>query len=229
MKWIIGRSKLLGVTVIALLSVSVVGVFAVRAEQGHVWTWNFDADRPGDPPSGFSFGRTGEGRAGRWVVQADKSAPSGLNVLAQTDTDTTDYRFPIAVANEPLLHDVQLSVRCKPVSGQVDQAAGLVFRYRDENNYYVTRANALEDNINFYRVLNGRRQQFAGWNGRVTNGVWHELRVEAHGDHFEIYWDGQKVIDAHDKTFSEAGKVGVWTKADSVTEFDDLKVEPLGS
>lgn len=135
----------------------------------------------------------------------------------------------MAVANEPILRDLRLSVRCKPVSGQVDQAAGLVYRYQDENNYYVTRTNALEDNVRLYKVVNGRRQQFAGWNGRVATGVWHELRAEAKSDHFEVYWDGQKIIDAHDKTFLEAGKVGVWTKADSVTEFDDLKVEPIGS
>lgn len=101
-----------------------------------------------------------------------------------------------------------------------------MFRYRDENNYYITRANALENNIRLYRVVNGRRQQFAGWDGKVTSVVWHTYEVEAQGDHFQVFWDGQKVIDARDETFSGAGKVGVWTKADSVTYFDDLKIEP---
>src|ERR671924_660014 len=166
-------------------------------------TWDFQKDQVGAPPTGFSFGKTGRGRPGRWVVVDDASAPSGGHVLAQVDTDTTDYRFPVAVANEPLFKDVRLEVRCKPVSGKGDQACGLVFRYRDENNYYVARANALEDNVRLYHVVNGNRRQFAGWNGNV-------------------------VIDAKDDTFKDAGKVGVWTKADSVTHFAALSAKPLG-
>ena len=101
-------------------------------------------DRVGEPPVGFSFGRTGEGRVGHWVVQTAPDAPSGTHVLAQRDTDMTDNRFPVAVANEPILRDMRLAVQCQPVSETVDQACGLVFRYQDENDYYVTRANALE-------------------------------------------------------------------------------------
>jgi hypothetical protein len=148
-------------------------------------------------------------------------------VLAQLDTDTTDYRFPMAVTEEPTGADLALSVRCKPVSGNVDRACGLVFRYADENNYYVTRANALENDVRLYHVVSGKRVQFAGWNGPVRSGVWHELRVEAKADHFQVAWDQQKVIDARDRTHTAAGRVGVWTKADSVTYFDDLKVESV--
>ena len=190
-------------------------------------TWTFDADRAGEAPATFSFGRTGSGRVGRWIVQAEPDAPSPSHILAQVDADQTDDRFPVAVANEPILRDVRLSVTCKPVSGEVDQACGLVFRYQDENNYYVTRANALEGNVNLYHVVKGARRQCAGWNGAVTTSVWHELVVEAQGDHFVVYWDGQEILDAHDNTFQESGKVGVWRKADSVTHFDDLRVEPL--
>jgi hypothetical protein len=189
--------------------------------------WSFDDEAAGGPPPGFSFGRTGSGRPGRWIVQADSTSPSGKTVLAQLDTDETDYRFPIAVANEPLLRDGSVSVRCKSVSGGVDQACGLVFRYRDPDNYYVTRANALENNVRLYHVKNGSRQQFAGWNGTVSTGHWHSLRVEAKGDHFEVYWEDKKIIDAHDSTFPDAGKIGVWTKADSATYFDDLHVKTL--
>lgn len=190
-------------------------------------TWTFEADHVGEAPSGFSFGRTGEGRMGRWVVQSDEGAPSGRNVLAQVDTDQTDYRFPIAVADHPSLRDLRLSVRCKSVAGNIDQACGIVFRYQNDQNYYVTRANTLEGNVRLYRVVNGTRRQFAGWNGPVTSGSWHGLRVDAQGDHLEVSWDGQKVIDAHDQTFQNAGKIGVWTKSDSVTYFDDLRVERL--
>jgi len=196
-------------------------------EGASVWVWNFDKEVAGKAPPGFTFSRTGNGKLGRWVVQEDKSAPSGANVLAQLDSNDTDDRFPIAVANEPLLRNLRLSVRCKPVSGKVDQACGLVFRYRDENNYYVTRANALEDNVRLYYVASGKRYQFASWSGRVQSGSWHELRADANGDRFEVYWDGKKIIDAQDPTFQQAGKVGVWTKADSITYFDDLTVVPL--
>lgn len=192
-------------------------------------TWSFDADKVDAPPAGFSFGRTGSGAKGRWVVRAEKGAPSGANLLAQLDADDTDDRFPVAVADAPSLRDVRVSVKCKPVSGKVDQACGLVFRYRDENNYYVTRANALENNVRLYYVKDGRRRQFASYSGKVSSGVWHELRADARGDHFEIYWDGKRVIDARDKTFADAGKAGLWTKADSVTYFDDLSVASLAS
>ena len=189
--------------------------------------WDFEAGPEGKPPPGFSFGRTGSGRPGQWVIKAVADAPSGKQVLAQVDGDKTDFRFPVAMAKEVSLADLRLSVKCKPVSREVDQACGLLFRYQDENNYYVTRANALEGNVRLYKVVNGNRQQFAGWDGPVTRDVWHELRVEAQGNHFTIFWNGQPVIDAHDTTFSQGGRVGLWTKADSITYFDDLKVEPL--
>lgn len=201
--------------------------------------WNFDADTVDAPPAGFVFGRTGSGRPGRWIVRGEAGAPSGANVLAQVDTDDTDYRFPVAVIDDSSLRDLRLSVKCKPVSGKVDQACGLVFRYRDDNNYYVARANALEDNVNLYFVKDGRRKQITGWRGitgyltgvlggtkKVSSGAWHDLAVEAKGDHFEVYWDAEKVIDTHDKTFTEAGKIGLWTKADSLIHFDDLTATP---
>src|SRR6266550_2149940 len=149
-------------------------------------TWTFDQNPTGKPPTGFSFGRTGVGRAGRWEVLADPAAPSSPNVLAQLDADPTDDRFPVAAADAPELRDLRLTVRCKPVSGEVDQAVGLVFRYRDENDYYLTRANALESNVRLYFVKDGRRQQIATWNGTVASGAWHDYRIEARGDHFEV-------------------------------------------
>jgi hypothetical protein len=145
--------------------------------------------------------------------------------MAQLDADSTNYRFPVAVSERISVRDFRLSVRCKPVSGKVDQACGLVFRYLDENNYYVSRANALEDNVRFYHVIAGKRSELASWSGRVTTGSWPEVDVNAKGDLFEISWDGKKVIEARDKTCSETGKIGLWTKADSVTHFDDLSVE----
>src|SRR6185503_16885051 len=118
-------------------------------------TWSFDKDKADATPPGFAFGRTGDGKVGTWVIKAIKDAPSAGNVLAQTDADSTDDRFPVAVGNKPELVDVALSVKCKPVSGKVDQACGLVVRYQDADNYYLTRANALENNVRFYYVKGG--------------------------------------------------------------------------
>lgn len=213
-------------TRVALLPFVVLGVAA--AQEDGMKTWDFQSDKVDEAPAGFSFGKTGKGRPGKWVVRIDPSSPAGDRVLAQVDTDDTDDRFPVAVADAPLLKDVRLEVRCKPVSGKVDQACGLVFRYRDENNYYLTRANALEDNVRLYHVVDGRRRQFGGWNGKVAGQTWHTLAVEARGNRFQVHFDGKPVIDAHDDTFKEAGKVGVWTKADSVTHFDALSAKPLG-
>ena len=200
---------------------------AASAQEGTMKTWDFERDQADSPPAGFSFGRTGQGRPGKWVVRVDPDAKAKTHVLAQVDTDDTDYRFPVAVADEPLLQDLRVEVRCKPVSGKTDQACGLVFRYQDENDYYVARANALEDNVRLYHVTAGKRRQFAGWNGKVAGQRWHSLAVEAKGDRFQVFFDGQPVIDARDATFKSAGKVGVWTKADSVTWFADLSVKPV--
>lgn len=215
---------------VAWIAVLIGGIAAVYAQPDSrlFRRWDFEKGQDNTVPSGFSFPRTGGGRTGQWILKAAADAPSGTRVLAQVDPDATDDRFPMAIADEPHLTDLRLSVKCKPVSGQVDQACGLVLRFLDEHHYYITRANALEQNVRFYKVVGGQRQQLASWRGPVAGGVWHQLQVEAAGDHFVISWDGQRVMEVVDRTFPEAGKVGMWTKADSVTSFDDLKVEPLG-
>jgi hypothetical protein len=176
-------------------------------------------------PVAFSFARTGKGSAGKWLVKAEPGAPSGAHVLAQVDPDNTNFRFPVAVLKQPALKDVRVSVRCKLVSGRVDQACGLVARYRDENNYFITRANALEDNIRLYTVKDGKRTEIASRDIEVSPQVWHDYRFELRGDHLQVFWDGKLVLDHRDGTFADAGTVGVWTKADSITHFDDLRVE----
>lgn len=211
----------------AAMAVALTALALEAYAESTVKTWSFDADMVDAAPAGFSFGRTGKGADGKWLVKAVPDAPSAGNVLAQTDSDSTDYRFPVAVADTPMLKDVRLSVKCKPVAGKVDQGCGLVFRFKDFDNYYITRANALEDNVRLYHVVKGRRVEFAGWDGKVASGMWHDLRVDAKGDHFEVYFDGKKVMDAKDNTFSDAGKVGVWTKADSIIYFDDLNAQAL--
>src|SRR5215472_8995417 len=191
---------------------------------GVSFTYSFDNDTVGAMPVKFHSARTGQGTESKWEVMADPTAPSKPNVVAQTSTDKTDYRFPLLIADEGAFKDLELSVKFKAVSGEVDRAGGLVFRLKDANNYYIVRANALEDNYRLYHVVAGKRRQFAGANFKVTSGEWHELRVECVGNKIICYYDGAKKIEATDDTFKDGGKIGLWTKADSVTYFDDLKV-----
>jgi hypothetical protein len=162
------------------------------------------------------------------VIQAE-----GTNkLLAQTDADSTRSRFPVAAVDDFQAADVDLSVRFKPISGRVDQAAGLVWRYQDEDNYYIVRANALEGNVVLYKVEKGKRTDLPlkgegrtyGKKTEVPQGTWGSLRVVATGPLFEVYFNGTKLYEVEDTTFAGAGRVGVWTKADSVTHFDDLTV-----
>lgn len=201
-------------------------------EPGKSMVYNFDKDTTGKLPSQFHGALTGKGAAGTWEVKADSSAPSQPNVLAQTSTDKTSYRFPLGIADEGSFLNLDLSVRFKPISGEVDRAAGLVWRLKDANNYYIVRANALENNVVLYKVENGKRTDLPlkgegrtyGKKASVPSAQWSELRVVAGGNLFEVFLNGAKLYEVEDNTFTEAGKVGLWTKADSVTYFDDLKV-----
>src|SRR6266481_2512445 len=186
-------------------------------------SYNFDNDAIDKPPAGFTSYSTGGGPAGKWLVKEMSDAPSGKHVVEQTDADSTDTRFPVLIADKGEYTDLDLSVKGKALSGKVDQGIGLVFRFRDPKSYYVVRANALENNFRLYRMVNGRRLQFAGANVKVSPAQWHTIRVVAQGDRITCYFNGKALIDAHDKTYS-AGKIGLWTKADSVIAFDDLQV-----
>ena len=199
-------------------------------------TIDFNNDKVGQPPSGFSFGLTGRGKPGVWVIMKDESSPDHRNVLAQTDPDPTGYRFPVCVYDGLTAKDVDVSVKFKPISGKGDQAAGIVWRYKDQDNYYIVRANADENNVVLYKVENGKRTDLPlveagrtyGKKDNVPSGQWGALRVVAKGNLFEVYHDGKKLYEVRDETFKDGGKVGVWTKADSVTYFDDLVINVLG-
>lgn len=186
--------------------------------------FTFDGDAVGAAPAGFELARTGSGAEGKWVVEADRDKPAN-HILTQSSADPTDDRFPLAVVKDGAYKDVTLSVRARPISGKVDQAFGLVWRYRDANNYYLTRCNADEDNCTIYHVVKGSRRPFQNKSVKVATNTWHTLKLDARGDHFSVWFDGEKVLDAKDGTFQEAGKVGLWTKADSVIQFDDLTIE----
>lgn len=175
---------------------------------------------------GFTVARTGKGAPAEWKVVPDGTAPGG-RVLAQMSADSTDYRFPLAVYQGTSAANVAVTVRFKAISGQVDRAGGIAVRLADPDNYYVVRANALEGNVNFYRVVQGNRREIKGAAVKVTSGEWHTLGIRASGDRFAIAFDGKELFTANDKTFAGAGKIGLWTKADSITHFDALTVETL--
>jgi hypothetical protein len=188
--------------------------------------FDFKEAAVGTAPDGFTAALTGGGGAVSWVVKEDASTPDkDGRVLAQTSADGTDYRFPVCVYDGLSAKDVDVSVRFKAVAGKMDQAGGLLARYRDKDNYYVVRANALEDNVRLYKVENGERKQFAGASSKVVSGEWHDLKLSVKGAHFQVTFDGKMLFEADDQTFGDAGKAGMWTKADSVTHFDDFTVE----
>jgi hypothetical protein len=180
----------------------------------------------GAAPDGFTFARTGQGGPAQWVVVADATATGG-RAIEQTSTDRTDYRFPLAIHEASSAVNMDAVIRFKAVAGKVDQAGGLAIRVHDADNYYVVRANALEDNVRFYRVVQGRREQLEGANVKVTPNEWHTLGIRADGERFSITYDGKTLYSATDKTFASAGKIALWTKADSVTRFDQIKVMTL--
>src|SRR5204862_1739562 len=164
-------------------------------------TVNFDYLQAGRAPPGWTAMQTGSGSA-KWAVEKDDSAPSKPNVLKQSGQAT----FPVCFKNDTNLKDGFVEVKFKPVAGREDQAGGVIWRVQDANNYYIARANALEDNVTIYHTINGKRVAFKNINTKVTSGVWHTLRVDFEGNKFTVTFDGTKVIEATDASFAKAGK-----------------------
>jgi hypothetical protein len=180
-------------------------------------TVNFDQDRPGALPQDWVAGVTGRGSP-RWSVEAEASAPSAPNVLKQSGVGD----FPWCVKKDVSLADGFVEVKFKPLSGREDQAGGLVWRWKDGDNYYVARANALENNVSLYYTENGRRKTIKYVDAPVPANKWHNLRVEFQGKKIRVLLDGKTYLELDDAHSAGAGAVGVWTKADSVTVFDDF-------
>jgi hypothetical protein len=179
-------------------------------------TWNFDKDRTGVIAVGFS------NEVGDWQVTPDPTAPSASNVLAQTARNSGNT-FNITLVQGTSYKDVDLSVKMKAVAGDEDEGGGLIWRAKDKKNYYIARFNPLEDNFRLYKVDNGRRIQFEDSKAKGDKN-WHTLRVTMQGDHIQCYLDGKKQMDHHDSTFKDAGMIGLWSKADAQSHFDDLAV-----
>jgi len=180
-------------------------------------TAGFDGDSTGALPAGWRGGVTGRGSP-KWTVEADASALSKPNVLKQSGSGS----FPWCVRPDVAVADGWVEVKFKPVSGREDQAGGLVWRWKDGDNYYVARANALENNVSLYYTANGRRNTLKYVDAPVPGHTWHTLRVEFAGKNIRVIFDGKPTIEMEDAHIAGGGAVGVWTKADSVTLFDDF-------
>ncbi len=188
-------------------------------------TPSFESDGVGAAPKGWTATMTGKGDP-KWTVEQDQTAPSKLRVLKQSGRAT----YPLLLKDDTNIKDGFIEAKFKAIAGSEDRAAGLVWRAGDANNYYVVRANALEDNVVVYKTVNGVRSalDIVGRKGgygvsvSVPADQWLGLRVDFKGSRFRVLYNGKQLFDVEDSTFSDAGKVGLWTKADSVTVFDQI-------
>ena len=194
---------------------------ALVSAGAHANPIGFDTDKPGSLPVGWTAGVTGHG-VPKWAVEVDRSAPSAPNVLKQSGSGT----FPWCVLRGVSFADGFVEVRFKPISGREDQAGGVVWRWKDGDNYYVARANALENNVSLYYTEKGSRKTVKYVDAPVPGNVWHRLRVEFQGKRIKVLLDGKLTIELEDSHIEGPGAVGVWTKADSVTAFDDFSYGP---
>jgi hypothetical protein len=217
------RPFCLALIILSTLAVGCSGL-ASREENFEPQTINFDSAEVGRLPPDFSTALTGGGGPISWIVREDPTAPNGNRVLVQESSDDTSYRFPLCLYEQTVARDVAVEVNYKAISGKVDQAGGIVLRYSPEN-YYIARANALEDNIDLFKTVRGKRSKIEEVPVKVAPGQWHTLRFEAKGRRLKVAFDGRVVIETDDRTFSNPGKVGLWTKADSVSAFTNLKIE----
>jgi hypothetical protein len=193
-----------------LLTLALMGCVNQSNSTGTEYFWDV---RPNGLPPGWLGGVTGGGQA-KWEVLPDSTAKLST-VLQQSGV----AKFCWCVNTNLSLRDGFVEVQFKPVSGKEDQAGGLIWRWQDADNYYVARANALENNVTIYHTVRGVRTEKGQAHFEVANGQWHDLRVDFHGPHFTVSFDGQAALTWDDGTFKDAGAVGVWTKADSVTQF----------
>ena len=195
----------------------VVAVVAAGVAAAAAGRWSFDQDHVAKIAAGWA------NVSGTWLVLANADAPSQPYVLAQVSRQHTGGHFNVAVAEQFRATDVDISVRFRSVSGKEDRGGGPVWRYQDAKNYYVARFNPLEDNYRVYKVVNGRRVQLGSANAILSPKGWHRIRVTMVGQRIRCYLNNRKLLEVEDGTFKSAGRIGLWTKADAVTFFDDLR------
>jgi hypothetical protein len=209
-----------------LTAVVVLAGMIVGAANEKPRSFHFGKEDVGKLPAGWKGAKTGRGDGNVWKVVADASAPSGTGyVLAQT-AEGPNALFNLCIAEDTSYKDVEVRVKFKALAGRNDRGGGIVWRYRDANNYYIARMNPLEDNFRVYKVVAGKRTQLGTREGlKVPTGEWHTLEIQQMGDHIECSLDGKKYLDVNDTTYDQAGKIGLWTKSDAQTRFDDLRVQ----
>lgn len=188
--------------------------------------WNFDKEAVGKMPEGFSSQVTGKGNLGRWGIIEDKTAHSQPYVLAQTSSENSGYHFNLIVIEDADYADLELEVKIKAMSGKEDQGGGLIWRYQDPNNYYIVRANPLENNFRVYKLVDGKRKQLASADLKITAEEWHTIKIINVDDKIQCFYNEKLYLEVSDNTFKR-GKIGLWTKADAVTAFDDVKVKKI--
>jgi uncharacterized membrane protein YkoI len=196
-----------------------------EGEEGQAWT--FDKDELGKTPGGLLIKQNNPTKElGRWTVEADPAAPSKPNVLS-LKTQNGNATFNLAIVQKASFKDLALSVKIRGNSGSDDQGGGLIWRAKDENNYYICRINPLEPNYRVYKVVDGKRKQLQSAEVKTETGKWYTLKAVMVGDHIMCFLDGKKMLDVKDDTFKDAGMIGLWTKADASSSFDDLTVHAI--
>jgi hypothetical protein len=198
-----------------------------REDQGVASTWIFDDAETERLPEGWrAEGTNQRGPVATWIVKADTSAPSKPNVLALTDTkEGWGGTFNLCWTDHVKFKDGVIEVKVKAGTGREDQGGGLIWRLQDKDNYYITRWNPLEDNFRLYSVKDGSRKILESARVKADPSKWHTIRIEHMGDEIKCYFDNEALKTVQDNTFPAGGGVGVWTKADAVTAFDDLEVK----
>jgi hypothetical protein len=189
--------------------------------------FTFDDAPVGQLPPGWTEAKTGEGEGSVWKVVSDMAGGQANRALAQTSSAGPNAMFNLCVRPDAKYGDLELRVRVKAVSGRNDQGGGLVWRYQDAKNYYVTRWNPLENNFRLYHVVGGKRTQLATADVAASPDAWHTVRAVCRGDHLQCFLDDKLLLDVHDGTIASPGAVGLWTKADAVTWFDEFSANAL--
>lgn len=186
----------------------------------------FSKDDVGKVPAGWKADKTGKGEGSVWKVVADDTAPSKSGFALAQVAESPNGVFNLCVADEPSLKDVEVMVSFKAMRGKLDQGGGIVWRYQDADNYYIARMNPLEDNFRVYKVIAGKRIQLETKEEiKIPSGEWHQMKIQQVGDHIECFLDGKKYLDTKDNAIAKAGKVGLWSKADAQTHFDQFVVK----
>ncbi len=206
-------------------TITFLAMLIALGDEGQPTRWDFEDAAAGRLPAHWSAAKTGEGPGSVWKIVEDQTAPKGSNVLSQTSSEGPNPLFNLCVADETTPADLDLTVSFKAVTGKTDQGGGPVWRYKDANNYYIARMNPLENNFRVYKVVDGKRTQLATAAVTAAAGKWHTIRVVHRGTHIQCYLNDTLHLDVQDDTFKEAGKIGLWTKADAVTYFDGLDVK----